>query len=131
MARPTKCRRVCLLPSNTEFTPACSQAVDETVVMGIDEYETIRLIDLEGLQQEEAAGQMNVARTTVQAIYNNARKKLADCLVNGKRLLIQGGQIEVCCQERPCGRGVCPKRGGGCTESHAPCMGYSSQDAVK
>ena len=56
--------------------------------MTLDEYEAIRLMDLENLQQEQAAAQMGVARTTVQLIYNNARRKLADCLVNGKRLVI-------------------------------------------
>ena len=60
--------------------------------MTLDEYEAIRLLDLENLQQEQAAAQMGVARTTVQLIYNNARRKLADCLVNGKRLVIEGGR---------------------------------------
>ena len=61
--------------------------------MTLDEYEAIRLMDLENLQQEQAAAQMGVARTTVQLIYNNARRKLADCLVNGKRLVIEGGDV--------------------------------------
>ena len=53
-------------------------------------------MDLENLQQEQAAAQMGVARTTVQLIYNNARRKLADCLVNGKRLVIEGGDVALC-----------------------------------
>ncbi len=64
--------------------------------MTLDEYEAIRLMDLENLQQEQAAAQMGVARTTVQLIYNNARRKLADCLVNGKRLVIEGGDVALC-----------------------------------
>jgi predicted DNA-binding protein (UPF0251 family) len=52
--------------------------------MTIDEYETIRLIDLEKLTQEECATQMNISRTTVQGIYDVARKKIAESLVNGK-----------------------------------------------
>ena len=64
--------------------------------MTLDEYEAIRLMDLENLQQEQAAAQMGVARTTVQLIYNNARRKLADCLVNGKRLVISGGNYRLC-----------------------------------
>lgn len=68
--------------------------------MTLDEYEAIRLMDLENLQQEQAAAQMGVARTTVQLIYNNARRKLADCLVNGKRLVIEGGDVALC--ERAC-----------------------------
>ena len=65
----------------------------ECVQMTLDEYEAIRLMDLENLQQEQAAAQMGVARTTVQLIYNNARRKLADCLVNGKRLVIEGAML--------------------------------------
>jgi predicted DNA-binding protein (UPF0251 family) len=74
----------------------------------VDEYETIRLIDLQGFTQEECAAQMNVARTTVQGIYNDARKKLADVLVNGRRLLIQGGDYVLCDGlEESCGCGGC------------------------
>ena len=76
--------------------------------MTLDEYEAIRLLDLENLQQEQAAAQMGVARTTVQLIYNNARRKLADCLVNGKRLVIEGGDVALCERHAQCpGRGHC------------------------
>lgn len=70
--------------------------------MTLDEYEAIRLMDLENLQQEQAAAQMGVARTTVQLIYNNARRKLADCLVNGKRLVIEGGDVALCERHTQC-----------------------------
>lgn len=74
---------------------------------GIGEYETLRLIDLLGYTQDECAGQMGVARTTVQAVYNCARKKLADMLVNGKRLVIEGGNYELCgIAQSCCGRGA-------------------------
>ena len=73
MVRPLKCRRICKFPQNLIFGSQNSQTIIE---MAIDEYETIRLIDLEQLTQEECAVRMNVARTTVQAIYSNARKKL-------------------------------------------------------
>ena len=56
----------------------------ETVIMAVDEYETLRLNDLEGFTQEQCADQMNIARTTIQGIYSEARRKLADSLVNGK-----------------------------------------------
>jgi predicted DNA-binding protein (UPF0251 family) len=74
------------------------------IVMTVDEFETIRLIDLEGLSQEECAGRMAVARTTAQAIYNSARVKLAECLVRGMELSISGGNY-ILCDDEPCGCG--------------------------
>ena len=74
--------------------------------MTVEEYETIRLIDLEGLNQEACAERMHVARTTAQAMYRNARHKIADCLVNSRRLVIEGGDYLVCnAREMTCG---CP-----------------------
>lgn len=64
--------------------------------MTIDEYETIRLMDLENCTQETCAMAMNVARTTVQKIYEEARYKLADALINGKELSIEGGEFRLC-----------------------------------
>ena len=97
MPRPTKGRRVCDLPINNRFGPFNQKVDPERIVeMSVDEYETIRLIDYEGMIQEECASQMNVARTTVQRIYDNARKKLADSIVNNKLLVIQGGEYELC-----------------------------------
>mgnify|MGYP002357138495 CR=1 FL=1 len=81
--------------------------------MSVDEYETIRLIDLMGFTQEECAAQMNVARTTVQGIYNDARKKLADVLVNAKGLVIRGGDYILCDSlEESCACGGCCKHRG-------------------
>jgi hypothetical protein len=79
--------------------------------MTVDEFETIRLIDLEGLNQEECAERMAVARTTAQAIYNSARVKLAECLVRGMELSISGGDYVLCDGETGgCGCGHCHKR---------------------
>lgn len=110
MARPVKPRRVCAMPAIAEFAPLppCAGQVE----MAVDEYETIRLIDHLGLSQEECAAQMGVARTTAQAVYGSARRKLADALVNGKRLLIQGGSYDLCpkahsCPGKPCCRRRC------------------------
>lgn len=96
MPRPPRCRRVCSLPKSGGFAPQNCSAATASVVMSIDEYEVIRLIDLLGLTQEQCAAQMNVSRTTVTGIYDAARRKLADTLVHGKRLLIEGGHIQLC-----------------------------------
>ena len=97
MPRPAKWRKVCRLPERNRFGPTTLPVGEENIiVMTVDEYETIRLIDLQGFTQEECAGQMNIARTTVQGIYNDARRKLADSLVNGKVLSIEGGNYRLC-----------------------------------
>jgi predicted DNA-binding protein (UPF0251 family) len=85
--------------------------MENHVNMTVDEYEAIRLIDLEGFTQEECAEKMNVARTTVQGIYAEARKKLAESLVEGKVLLIQGGEYRLCDSlGKGCGHG-CRRHG--------------------
>lgn len=110
MPRPRKCRKVCCLPWNASFGPIGENEAQTSIVMRVDEYETIRLIDLMGYTQEECAAQMNVARTTVQGIYNNARKKLSDVLVNAKGLIIQGGDYTLCdSMEESCNCGGCQK----------------------
>lgn len=96
MPRPARCRRIERLPLYRSFSPDDITASD-SVRMTVDEFETLRLLDNEGLTQEECASKMNIARTTVTAIYENARKKTADALVHGKRLLITGG----CCEFEP------------------------------
>lgn len=107
MPRPMKWRKVCSLPESSRFGPLDSNVNGEDCVrMKVDEYETIRLIDLEGFTQEECAKQMNVARTTVQGIYAEARKKIAQSLVEGKILLIEGGEYRLCeGRGNGCGRG--------------------------
>ena len=114
MPRPIKWRNVCCLPKNNKFGPLNSCNKDEPpLTMTVDEYETIRLIDLEGFTQEECAKQMNVARTTVQGIYIEARKKLAESLVNGRVLFINGGEYKLCDgMGGGCGRGCCKRRQG-------------------
>lgn len=104
MARPRKRRRVCCMPDTDRFGPLGAQAGQRgSIDMTLDEYETIRLIDLEGLNQEECAEQMDVARTTVQGIYVEARRKIAQSLINGKVLRIAGGDVHICeGKETPC-----------------------------
>jgi predicted DNA-binding protein (UPF0251 family) len=113
MPRPCKRRRICALPQNCSFAPLGSEAIPRAViVMAVDEFEAIRLIDLEGLTQEACALRMGVARTTAQAIYNSARVKLAECLVNGKELRIQGGDYVICSgEEQGCPHRHCHRRG--------------------
>lgn len=118
MPRPRKWRKVCCLPSNNRFGPLNAQINEEQfVTMTVDEYETIRLIDLEDFTQEECASQMNIARTTVQSIYNDARKKLAESLVNGKVLKIEGGDYQICDGfGKACGGGGCHRHRFGNTD---------------
>lgn len=125
MPRPCKRRRICEKPACERLIPmgnmdGSSGAVGAKdfgcITMALDEYECIRLIDLEGLTQEQCAKQMDVARTTVQAIYGSARAKLAECLVKGKELIIDGGNYVVCD-----GTFVeCPKRQGCCRRQYVP-----------
>ena len=110
MARPRKCRKVCHLPSPSEFIPAGGKGERPSVIMTVDEYETIRLVDKQGFSQEECGNYMNIARTTVQQIYTSARKKIADALVDGLSLKIEGGDYQLCDgKESYCGCGGCRK----------------------
>ena len=97
MPRPRKWRNVCCMPQSNLYGPLnIENNKEDFIIMSIEEYETIRLIDLEGCVQEQAAEQMNIARTTVQRIYNDARKKLAESIVHCKVLKIEGGDYKLC-----------------------------------
>lgn len=96
MARPTKCRRICHYPNQMAFSPIESDANKEIITLTIDEYETLRLIDFEGFSQEQCAKSLQIARTTVQKIYDTARTKLAKMLVEGCSLKIVGGDYKFC-----------------------------------
>ena len=119
MPRPVKKRQVCAMPEIREFLP-CSGQVSETVELGVDEFEAVRLIDYLRLTQDDCAAQMNVARTTVQSVYDSARGKIADAIVNGKRLVITGGSYDICPDSRECcGRNCVRRDCGPC--GGAPC----------
>ena len=94
MTRRPRCRCISQYPDHWSFSPEDASS-DESVVMSLDELETIRLIDKEGMTQEECAEKMGVARTTVTSIYDSARKKIADALIDGKRLQISGGAYQL------------------------------------
>ena len=113
MPRPQKCRRVCSLPGSCHFGPL-DHGPGEVVTMTIDEYETIRLIDLEKLTQQQCSEQMQVSRATVQHIYDAAREKLADCLIHAKGLRIAGGEYQLCSGSHGC---CYRRRGQGCRKS--------------
>lgn len=112
MARPEKCKRICNLPLNHTFrcvdTPDSGTDSRNHQLLSLEEFETIRLIDYVGLTQEQCASQMNVARTTVQRLYTDARKKIAAFFILGSALDIEGGNYKVCensdrcCQKYDC-----------------------------
>lgn len=108
MPRPTKCRRICQFPQTLEFRPAQGSEGKDPVVLTVDEYEAIRLIDKEDLSQEQCAVRMQISRTTVQQTYANARKKLAMALVDSLPIRIEGGDYQLCDGRDPgCGFASC------------------------
>ena len=117
MSRPVKCRRVCCLPRNDGFNPLCGGSEESAVILAVDEYEAIRLIDKEGFSQEQCGSYMKIARATVQQIYTSARKKLAEALVDGLPLRIAGGHYCLCDgNESYCGCGGCRRHRQRCME---------------
>ncbi len=96
MPRPINERRVGRSYGNVIFKPAGIPARElPEVVLGLDEAEAIRLADLEGLYQEAAARKMGVSRQTLGRILEEARRKVADALINGKALRLEGGEIYI------------------------------------
>ncbi|MDI7261673.1 MAG: DUF134 domain-containing protein [Thermodesulfobacteriota bacterium] len=96
MARPRHCRRVGCLPESKYFKPrGIPLSVLEEVILTVDEFEAVRLADLESLYQEQAAEKMNVSRQTFGRIIESAHKKVAEALVKGKALKIEGGEFEM------------------------------------
>lgn len=95
MPRPKRSRRVCEEPYFMSFSPT-DTVPQQAVNMTVDEYEVIRLVDFLGKTHEECAEQMQVSRTTVTEIYESARRKLADVIVNGRQLKISGGSFRLC-----------------------------------
>ena len=94
MARPPCCRRVDGAPASALFEPRGGHArLLEELVLALDELEALRLADLEGLYQEEAAERMGVSRPTIGRILESARRKVAEALVRGKALRIEGGPV--------------------------------------
>jgi predicted DNA-binding protein (UPF0251 family) len=96
MPRPRLCRRVKFLPETTYFKPAGIPLRKlEEVVLTVDEFEAIRLKDLEGLEQIEASDRMKISQPTFFRLLDSARKKIADAIVNGKAIKIEGGSYKI------------------------------------
>ena len=103
MPRPPKCRRVAYLPNATYFKPAGIplRALEE-VRLSVEEAEAIRLKDLEGLEQEQGAERMSISRPTFQRVLASGRQKIADALLNGKAIRIEGGSFEMALSRFEC-----------------------------
>lgn len=100
MARPTKWRKIEHVPAIPYFVPSNNEVAEfQENILKLEELEAIRLKDLEGLEQEECARRMEVSRPTFQRILLSAREKLADSLINGKIIHIEGGNFT---------RNICP-----------------------
>jgi uncharacterized protein len=96
MARPRQCRRVSSMPESNYFKPrGIPLSMLETVILTVDEFEAVRLADLEGLYQEQAAEKMKVSRQTFGRIIESAHRKIAEALVKGRALKIEGGEFEM------------------------------------
>ena len=96
MVRPFKCRHVCGNPQADYFKPRGIPICDlEEIGLTLDEFEAVRLADLEGLYQDNAAKKMKISRQTFGNIIESAHKKIADAIVNSKALKIEGGIVKV------------------------------------
>lgn len=96
MSRPRKCRLIQSVPTVVLFKPRGIPATMlEQVTLSCEELEAIRLKDLDGFDQAEAAQEMNVSRATFQRILGSARAKISDALVNGKAISIEGGDYSI------------------------------------
>jgi len=96
MPRPRICRLVGFRPGVAYFKPAGVRKRDlEESVLSVDEFEALRLKDLLGMEQEEAAGKMGISQPTFHRLVLSARKRVADAIVNGKAIRIEGGVYRI------------------------------------
>ena len=96
MSRPRRCRRVGFKPNVTYFKPAGIRMVDlEEINLNVDEFEAVRLKDFKGLSQDLCAERMNVSQPTFHRLVISARRKISDSIVNGKALVVKGGNFEI------------------------------------
>jgi uncharacterized protein len=96
MVKPKKCRLVSSLPGVTYFKPAgIPLKFLSEVCISVEEIEALRLKDVEGLEQAEGAARMEISRPTFQRVLSSARKKVAEALVSGKAMRIEGGSFSI------------------------------------
>jgi len=96
MVRPRLCRRILAEPNVTYFKPQGIPMRElEEVVLSVEEFEAVRLKDLEGLEQEECARKMKISQPTFHRLVLSARKKIAEAIVKGKAIQIQGGNYRL------------------------------------
>jgi len=94
MPRPCKRRRVGCRPNSSYFKPAGIRKIDlEESILAVDEFEAVRLKDLLELDQNGCAEKMNISQPTFHRLILSARKKIADAIVNGKAIKIEGGNF--------------------------------------
>ena len=101
MPRPQRKRRICREPEYARFSPEGVES-GEAVCLTCDEFETIRLMDQQGLTHEQCARRMDISRTTVTEVYEAARRKIAEALVTGREIRIGGGSYRICPGDGPC-----------------------------
>ena len=103
MGRQPLWRRVDSIPPITYFKPAGVSLTNlQEIRLLVEEAEAIRLKDLEGLEQEEGAQRMNISRATFSRILGSARQKVADALLNGRAIRIEGGNFEMAVRRFRC-----------------------------
>jgi len=103
MSRPPKCRRVSFIPQVNYFKPAgIPLRFLQEVCLSVEEAEAIRLKDLEGLEQEQCAERMGISRPTFQRVLESSRQKMADALLHGKAIRIEGGNFEMAMRRFRC-----------------------------
>lgn len=132
MARPPKCRLVEFMPEMTYFKPAGVPVVElEEILLSVEELEAIRLKDLLGLEQEGCAEKMGVSRPTFHRVLSAARAKVAEALVEGKAIKVEGGHFQLvrrgfrCCE---CGNQWKPPRWMDSQDPDASCPRCESDD---
>jgi len=111
MARPRRARRIFFQPDVTYFKPAGVPMIHlKESSLSFDELEAIRLMDSEGLDQTQAAKKMKISQSTLSRLLREGRKKLADAIIQGNAIKIQGGNFKMA---MPRGRGFGMGRGRG------------------